>query len=475
MIKSNRCTPKVAILGAGISGLTTAYYFKKKFPHIDFHIIEKNKKVGGVLDTLIHNGHLYELGARGIRPYGKGKVALEFIKEIGLWDKKVLANNRGKSRYIFINNKFEKFPDNLRSLLFSNATRGISAAILKDLFSKSHKSFDSDETVATFVERHFGKKLKDRLFDPIISGIYAGDVDRLGLNAAFPKLAAMEKKHGSLLKAWWIQKANAKKELGPLRDAAIVSFEKGMAQLAIELGSQLYGHLHLGQAVKSVTLMGNKYQVEFGQKCEQYDFVISTLPTYALSKVMHGFSKELPHYLDSIEYAPIAVVPLSFKNQVNFRNGFGYLIPFKEKQDILGVYCNDKAFPMFHKGRGSSFTVLIGGTRFKNFNDYSEKEFIAKAIANLKNHLHVKEDPIFSTCKIMPQALPQYNVGHLDTLRKIDSHCPGGLYVRGNFRDGVGISDIIKNSSDTVNVLKAQIENFQLTSVSTKLEESLPF
>ncbi len=451
MSKSQKSEFKVAILGGGISGLVTGYYLKKQFPELDFTIFEKKSKVGGVLETLNDNGNIYELGARGIRPFGKGKVAVDFLEEIGMTNKIMLADGKIKGRYIYLNKKLEKFPDNISSLLFSKATKGISKAFVTDILIQKNNKQKKDESISSFLDRHFGSKLKEILFDPIISGTWAGNMDHLSIQQSFPRLVELEKQHGSLLFSLFKSRFKSKQSDSPYQMADIISFKGGMSDFVNELADQLCPHVQLSSSIDSLSRHGNKVILEQQGSKSDFDMVISTIPAYALSDLLIDFPVGLTRGLSNIEYAPVAIVPIGYKNKVNNFKGYGYLVPHKEQQNILGVYWNDLAFTSHGQQKGSTFTVLLGGTKYKNFHDYKEEDLINQAVDDLSKHMGIKEKPNFTHCKILKKALPQYNLGHGENIKWIQDLAPQNLMIKGNFIGGVGMSDIIRNAKQTIN------------------------
>lgn len=438
---------KIAILGAGISGLAHGFYLKKHYPNSELKIFEQNARVGGILETITHQGDLFELGARGLRPSGKGHFVLEFIKEIGLWDEVVCANAKANKRFVYLDGCLREVPMNFLSALFSPVAKGMFGAIYRDFRARSNGFVD--ESVANFVIRHFGVKARDNIFDPLVSGMCAGDIDKISMRALFPHLAHLEQKYGSLIKAW-LKRPKTNGSYPKVADAGIISFRKGMSGFAEKVASHLINHLQLSTKITRLEKTGKSYAIYFlDGSYDEADVVINTLPSYVLANILTDFDHELVTLLKSIDYAPVAVVSLGFINQVNPYAGFGYLIPHKENQEILGAYWNDKTFPEFSGTYQSSFTVLLGGVRFKGFHALSESDFMQQATENLKRHLKIKRDPDFQTCKILPYALPQYTIGHASRVETILKKSPQNLFIRGNFIGGAGIADIIRHAKVT--------------------------
>tara|TARA_A100001015_G_scaffold320566_1_gene447415 strand:+ start:6474 stop:6977 length:504 start_codon:yes stop_codon:yes gene_type:complete len=158
---------KVAILGSGIAGLSFAYYLKKYNSKVDFVILEKSARSGGVVFSEKVNDVVFEWGARGIRPKGKGQVVLELVEELGLWEDLIFADDKAKKRYLYHNYKLQVLPHSLWSLLSSPYLKLFIKAIFKDFTAVK---FDGDETIASFVDRHFGSEFRDLFFDSMVSG-----------------------------------------------------------------------------------------------------------------------------------------------------------------------------------------------------------------------------------------------------------------------------------------------------------------
>lgn len=429
---------KVAILGAGISGLTTAWYLKKMYPEIQMDIFERKERAGGSIRSISLGGHITELGPRGIRPKGKGKYFLQLAHELGLGEQLIKARQAARKRYLYLDGKLEKLPSGPLGLFGSRPLKGWWKAVRNDFLDKVPAPKNQEETVFEFVERRFGNYLAETLADPFFTGVYGGDVRKLSAMAVIPHMMEYEEKYGSVLKGFMAEPAaeiDVERSFGELEKAPLLSFKEGMQELTDSLASQLSEHLRLESGVTSLEPL-----------LSSYDKVISTLPAYVLSELT---SEPLRTCLRSISYAPMAVVVLNFDEQLEVPAGFGYLIPSNQEQAILGCIFNDQTFPELSAGKGSSFSVMIGGSRMKDFFRYNKEDFLSIARETLTVHLKNTRFrvPDASFVQIWPQAIPQYNTGHLQTLEAISKETKNTkLIVSGNFTGGVAVADCIRHS-----------------------------
>ncbi|MCC7429303.1 protoporphyrinogen oxidase [bacterium] len=447
---------KITVIGAGISGLATAYYFKKAFPNAEIKIFEANKTCGGKISTVKKDGFIFEEGPRGIRPSGKGRHFLQFAREIGLWEKLVPSNKEAKIRYIFLEGKLEKLPSNPIEAITSKTTSGTLKAILQDL-TTSQKTSIKDETIYDFIERRLGSEIANKLIDPVISGVYAGNIKKLSANETIYFLTEPEKNFGGIIKGL-IKQPKTKPEIsenfGEIEKSALVTFEGGMQTLIDRLSKLLEDNLVLGSKLTKIQKNGEKFVLDFGESVYEADFVFSTLPSYELAKIVDKNEPvflKLTELLGKIIYAPISVTSLGYENKVNKFKGFGYLVPHREKQKILGALWNDQIFNGFAPKGKSSFSVMLGGACDENFSNFSEKDFIEMAENDLQKHLSISENPGIKMTKIWVLGIPQYNVGHKEIVGEIQNLFENSNFVvSGNFVGGVSVIDCVRNAKNLV-------------------------
>lgn len=455
---------RAVVLGAGVSGLLSAYYIKKYNPGLDVKVLERDTRAGGLVDTLIHQNQYYELGPRGIRTRRVDRAAFDLIKELGLWDQVVLGDGKANARYIYAQGKLRKIPSNPISALLSPVTRGGFGAIVRDMRVRPKRNVQ-DESVSAFAYRHFGPRISMGILDTVVSGIWAGDIERLSVRATMPGFVELESKYGSLIKGFAKsrRRGGARSEQDDrIHRSGVLTFKGGMSGFISALQENLKGSIHFSSEVRRLERVGQGYKIHLNQgESIEADVVVSTLPSYALSRLTRSIGESLASYLDEVRYAPLAVVPVHYKRRVHAHRGFGYLVQQNQECGVLGVQWNEQTFPTLNQTAGSSFTVMIGGSRFTNFARYSKADFIEMAQSSLQSHLGFKGTSDFAHCKVIPKALPQYAVGHLDRMVALQAACPRNFHIRGNFIGGVGISSIVPNAQATGLKIRNELRGIQ--------------
>ncbi|OVE82099.1 protoporphyrinogen oxidase [bacterium K02(2017)] len=444
---------RIAILGAGISGLATAYHIKQLSPHAEIKIFEKNNRAGGIIESMMFQDNLFELGARGIRLLPKSKNILNLVKNLGLEDQLVYGNKKIKQRYIYHAGKLRKVPHKILAALFSPVTRHLVKCYFK---KRDEQNTPQEESVHQFVSRHFNTKTADIIADALVSGLCAGDAKKVSIHALFPQLIQFQKQNPHLLKSLFKQRKNG---LG-LGQSGIVSFKQGLSCLTSTLAKTLHNELLLSSKIVRINQEKRGYGIYLADgSFYQADIVVSCLPANILNELTPQFPKEFQSGLAEFEYAPVAVVNLGFKKKSDQFNAFGYLVPHQEKQGILGVYRNDQTFPQFCPSLGTSLTVLIGGTRYQDFDAKNELFFCNEAVRHIQKHFKTKQVPDYQYVKVISKALPQYLLGHEQRVFKIKRFSPPHFFVRGNFIGGLGVSDIVNQSIITAKKIDNILSN----------------
>lgn len=434
---------KVAILGSGIAGLSYAYYLKKYKPDVEFVILESSSKSGGLVFSEITEGCVFEWGPRGVRPKGNGQVVLEMIEELGLWDELVFANDQAKKRYLYHDGKLQVLPHSLRSFMTSPYLGLFLKAFYKDLGAKK---IDEDETIAAFVDRHFGASFRALFFDSLVSGVWAGDVTKMSVSAAFPILKKLESKRGSLLRSLIGHKSSisdSKQYPKEFTSKALFSFKKGLQSLTDALNDVLSDFIQHDVAIEKIDF-SEQVEIHFEDASICVDELVSTLPAHQLSAFV---KPDLARVLDSIFYAPVAVLNLILpKTELSF-DGFGFLVPSKEQSVVLGMVANSNTFPSHAAPNKSVYTVMMGGARYseEDLNTMDlEKEAIAFLNGVFGKSLFIDNQELI----LMSRAIPQYELGHVEKVRKITSLSPEKLSVLGSYMYGVSLIDIISKSKE---------------------------
>lgn len=399
---SSTGTPtKIAILGGGVCGLSLAYFLKKNAATpLSITIFEKSDRPGGWIQSSQEAGFFFEQGPRSLRGQDSTET-LALLRELKLDDQLIKAPSDAYVRYLYHQGRLEKVPSSLLEFLKSPFTRPFLWTILKESWKKRGDA--SDESIFAFFERRYSKAFAETFIDPMLKGIFAGDARVLSMRAAFPKLKAWEEEHGSLLKGMLF----SKKAPGL---TGIYGLKEGMGSIVKALHGHLKDELQLSSPVEKLSWSTQGIDVHVRGKSTAFEHVISTLPAHAL----HGLlpSSSLKEDLKQIPFASVAVCTLGYKQPVNRYPGFGYLVPSKEKQDILGVVFDSSAFPFHNRHPNETRLTVMLDPKGR-----SQVECLKIAIRTVNRHLGIEKEPDVAQCTMANQAIAQYPVG-FETMRK---------------------------------------------------------
>src|SRR5580658_566336 len=331
---------RVAVIGAGISGLACAYRLHQS--GVDVALLESSDRPGGLIDTVEKDGLVFEAGPQSFQGTD---ALLELIRELGIERELQKADPRAP-RYVFLHGHLRKIPMSPQALLTSSLLGpGSRWKIASEAFKRS-KPPSEEETVASFVRRKFGHEILEYLVAPFVSGVYAGDPEQLSLKAAFPSLDEWERQYGSVLRGA-MKSRPPKAKGGP---PALCSFKQGVAALPRAMADKLGDQLQTGTTVLEIQRAagsgGNSYEIRANrQGREQHasaSVVVVATPAYAAGTLLGSVSSHLAQILCGIPYAPVAVVAANYYRQQvgDPLEGFGLLVPRSEKVRTLGTVWN---------------------------------------------------------------------------------------------------------------------------------------
>lgn len=430
----------IAILGAGLTGLAAAHRLTKQGHRV--RLFEQSARIGGPVGTELIDGWLIEHGTNTLLENEPALTTL--ITELGLGSERVVANPAAKNRFIVRNGQPIALPLSppalLKTQLFST---GAKLRLLRELFARP-RTRETDVSLADFVRAHFGDEFVDYALNPFVSGIYAGDPDKLSARHAFPRLWSLEETHGSLLRgqAALGKARKARGETAP----SLISFKRGLQTLPDALAARLPpGTLQSGARVEQLTLAAT-WQVRWtdGQSAhtENFDAVISALNAGGLSQLAIGPGGERPlAALGEIEHPALSSLFLGFRREdvAHPLNGFGLLVPSVENRSVLGVLFSSTLFPGRAPEGHVALTVMVGGMRQQALAQLPADQLLACIRPDLERFLGVKGAPVFSRHVFYPRAIPQYNLGYgryLSAFVQAEQAWPG-LYFGGQARDGI--------------------------------------
>lgn len=444
------------VIGAGASGLAAAWELARAGHAVT--VLEQRPTPGGNIRSLREDGWQVEIGPNTlmVKP-----PLYELLCELDLDGEAIFAGAAGKKRYIAKDGKTLALPTHPLMALF-NPLIGLGswAKILREPWVKPPRNH-REETLAEFVERRLGRNVLDYLVDPFVSGVYAGDPRRLSVEAAMPKLHALEREHGSLIRGGLAamrqarQRAKTGAEKMPSEwRGKLISFPRGIQtltdRLAERIDAQANAAIHCDHAVQSVRRQGETWQVEDarGQIWQARHLVLAT-PAHVSAKLLAPLDAMLAEPLDEIVYPPVAAVALGFPPGLIAHplDGFGVLIPRRERRRTLGALFSSTLFseraPEGHK----LITAFIGGRQDPDAFEMSDEEMARQVINDLGGLLGIEGPPVWQRVNRWPKAIPQYELGHLARIKRLDqalAHHPG-LSLIGNWRDGIAVGDCLEN------------------------------
>jgi protoporphyrinogen/coproporphyrinogen III oxidase len=463
---------RVAIIGGGISGLAAAFAFEEQRragTQIDYVLYESSARLGGVLRTEHIDGCVVEAGPDSFiteKPW-----AADLCRDLGLGDQLIGSNDADRKTYILTNGRLVEMPD---GLMFMVPTK-IRSTGLSPLFSWKTKlrmtqelfhpprAADHDESVATFVERHYGSEMVDRLADPLLAGVYGGEASSLSVRAVLPRFAEMERTHGSLGRA--MLAARKKMAAGPRRPAPplFTSLKNGMQHLAETVVSRLTpASLLVNAPVQAVQREGRTWVVSAGMQSDQFDSIIVALPAPAAAQVLRMASPELSAELAAIQYSSSITVGLGYDRDVrrSLPPGFGFLVPRSEGKKLLAATFVHNKFPHRAPDDRALLRCFFAGNNAEDVWPLTDEQLIGIVRHELQQILGpqisgLRAEPLFARVYKWKSAMAQYGVGHLDRLDRIEhlrQQLPG-LALAGNAYRGIGVPDCVRSGRDAAKQL----------------------
>jgi protoporphyrinogen/coproporphyrinogen III oxidase len=442
-------TARVVVVGGGITGLAAAFTLQDEAARagqpLDLTVLEAGPCAGGHVQTTRVDGFLIEAGPNGFLSREPHTLAL--IEGLGLTARLVEARPEARRRYILRGGRLCRVPDGPATLVTSPALSWrAKLRLLGEPFAAA--ASDPDESVYAFAVRRLGRETADMLVDAAVAGISAGDPRRLSVAAQFPRLAEMERTHGSLLRAMFAR--TPKPPGAPPGPARLLSFDDGLGVLTGALARRLGRSLRLNAAARALDRTGDGWQVSLGNgDAVTADHIVLAVPARRAAPMVEPLDDALAGALAAFEYTGLTVVVLGYRAADVPRplDGYGYLATSPERLATLGVVFESSMFA----GRAPQGTVLLrvmlGGSRRPELVDGSEDEALRLAQRELAPVLGVVAPPLVTAVYRWPAAIAQYTIGHRGRRecveRSVARHA--GLAICGTSYDGVSLNDAVKS------------------------------
>ena len=476
---------RIAIIGAGITGLAAARYASQHAPGVETILLESDGRLGGKISTVRQDGFVIEGGPDSFLSYKPRGLGL--CRELGLEGHLHGTSGKVRRTYVMRDRKLYPLPEGLTGLIPSRFGPMLETSLISpagkirmglDYFISPRRTQD-DESLAEFVSRRLGRELYERMIEPLMSGIYAGDGNQLSLDATFPNLRKAELEHGSLIKSMLAAKARAKQNPRPTGAAgapkwpAFLTLQGGLAEIVEAVAQELQGvSIRLNTRVTRIADAPRGYRLDIeGQPSLQADAVILAAPAFAAADLVDGLDAEAAAALRGIPYASTVTVSVAYPlNQVpKPLDAHGYIIPRSEGRPVLACTWTSTKFPHRAPQGYALIRAFIGRAGQEDMLAQSDDELVELVRDELRMVLGITAAPQMQFVFRWPQAMPQYTLGHLERVRTLERRFathPGLSFAGAAYR-GIGIPDCVASGEGAAAQTLAHLQRQPATEVIT--------
>jgi oxygen-dependent protoporphyrinogen oxidase len=448
----------VAVVGGGIAGLSAAFYLQRDAPDLDVRVIEGNTLLGGKILTERYQGFVIEAGPDSFLSSKPG--GLDLCSDLGIDQHLEGPNDARRRTFIMNGGRLHDLPEGLTGLVPSR----LEPMLTSDLFTDAGKARllsepdippragGADESLASFIERRFGVEVYERLVEPLMAGIYAGDGRQLSLDATFPQLRQIELQHGSVIKG--LQAAQREKNLSSRQNRALPAFltpRTGMQELVEALLAQLRPDSILpGAAVRRVEARHGGYQLllEDGGSLQAHSLILAT-PAFIAAGLLESIDLDLADLLATVPYVSTATISVAYPFTALRAplDGFGYIVPRRERRPILACTWTSSKFPDRAPDGFALIRCFVGRAGQEDALSGSDDDLLSLVRNELREVLGITSPPSIARVFRWPNAMPQYTLGHRDRLTAIAERLRRhpGLHLAGHPYRGVGIPDCVQS------------------------------
>lgn len=472
---------RVAIIGAGIAGLSAAHRLLELSAEfnepLEVLIFEAGPRLGGIIDTQQRDGFLLERGPDSF--ITEKPEALELAQRLGLESNLLATNKEHRRSFIVRGRRLIPVPEGFHLIApallrpFMNSEimswTGKARMALDLVLPRLNANGTTDESLAQFIRRRLGREALERVAQPMVGGIYTADPEKLSLQATMPRFLEMERKHRSIIRALRKQNVDRKRatpseDQSPTQGARyslFASFDQGMQVLVDRLAARL---ANIGIALRTrVTAIdldraSGQWQVrsEHGPAII-FDAVCLAVPAYVASSLLAQTDVLLSAGLNHIPYESTATINLAYRRSdiPHALDGFGFVVPFVEKRSLIACTFSSVKFAGRAPEDCALLRAFVGGALQSDLVELDDAEMLAHVCADLRDLLHIESAPLFSEISRWRQSMPQYEIGHIVRVNKIAERVATlpGLALAGNAFSGVGIPDCIRSGQTAADSL----------------------
>lgn len=460
---------RIVIIGGGISGLSSAFYLQREAERqgrkVHLTIVEEAPSLGGKINTLQRDGFVIEKGPDSF--LARKQAIIDLANELGLEGELTATNPAAKKTYIMHNKKLHAMPPGLvlgipteikpfmrTSLLsWSGKLRALMDLVLP---ARPHTG---DESLGGFIERRVGTQIMRRIAEPLLAGIYAGDLKKLSLKATFPQFAESERKHGSLIRGMIAnKKATAAAASAKAKGNTFLTFKGGLSTMVRALDAALSeADRRLGVRAERLEKSEEGYTVVLadGERLAA-DRVVVTTPAFAAAKLMEPVAD--CEELRDIRYVSVANVVMAFEKKtfgLDF-DGSGFVVPRAEGLHITA--CTWTSSKWLHTSPADKVLLrcYVGHSEDQESVKLPDDQLIAAVRKDIRDTMGITAEPMFTEITRLDHSMPQYPVGHIDRMNafraRLKKEIPG-VWVTGAAFDGVGLPDCVRQGKEAAEEL----------------------
>ena len=468
MTAESETATRIAVVGAGITGLAAALRIHEAAPECGLVVLDADPRAGGVLQTVTQDDFLIERSADAF--ITNVPWATDLCTRVGMTDEMLSTNAQFRRAFVVNRGRVQDIPEGFVIM----APRKIRPLITTPILSLRGKlrlaaeyfvprrDDDVDESLESFAKRRFGNEVFERLIQPLVGGIYTADPSRLSLRSTLPQFVEMERDHGSLIKA---ALRTARQQKAAAKDSAaryglFTTPRGGMSQLVEAVISRLPENcLHLSAAVSQlIREPDDGWIIECADQQRMHvDGVVLATPADAAATILRSVDQELAGELNQIPHAGSAVVSLGYRvcDISHPLDGFGFVVPLVERREILSASFSSVKFEHRAPDQCVLVRVFIGGACQPELVDLPRDQLTELAMRELRELLGISGDPLTVDVARWPSAMPQYHVGHMQLIQKVRrlTTTHPGLELAGKSYDGVGIPSCIRSGEQAAEKL----------------------
>ncbi|GAB5411179.1 MAG: protoporphyrinogen oxidase [Chlamydiales bacterium] len=403
---------KIGVLGAGIAGLSLAYYLRKKWPDCEITLVDKAERAGGVLSSVEEGDFFFSQGPSIF--YTKRSFPLiQLIKDLGLESEVISYAPANFKRYFWLDERLQTFTYNPIALFYSSLSRAIYGGLMREW---SQPKNEDDESVYSFASRRFGRGPMEKILEPMMLSAHAGDIRNLSAWVTLRRFKELEKDYGSITRGMRLRREDQGYcPIDAIEQSDLFSLRGGMSALIEPLLKLAQVQFKGGTSVEAISPDGS---VMTNQGKWEFDRVFSTLPLPALASAIDH--PEVASFSSASRMTGIITVNLGYAGSVLKKKGIGYFVPTLERDDCLNAIFDSHIFPQQNKQEGQTrLTYTLGGSLHPEFFELSDEEILMRIYGCTHRHLDIGVKPDVAIIERYPDSLIEYCVGYNEKLQQL--------------------------------------------------------